>query len=130
MVVVMMCVAWRWRGSGANDSEDGVIVGFCAAAGEDNFLRARAEKGGDLFASGFDGGAGALADGVDGGGVAKLRGEIGKHRVEHGRFDGGGGVVIEIDAVHGSGIFRIARNAARRNGCRGKERPPTPLLFS
>jgi hypothetical protein len=44
----------------ANDAEDGVIVGFGAAAGKDQLLGTRAQEG-DLFASGFDRGAGALS---------------------------------------------------------------------
>src|SRR5271163_1981203 len=91
---------------GAADSEDGMVVGFGAAAGEDDFLGAGADEGGDLFAGGFDGGAGTLAGGVDGGGVGEFAREIGEHGVEDGGLDGGGGVVIEVDAVHGA-IHRI-----------------------
>ena len=94
------------------DTEDGVVVGFGAATGEDDFLRAGADQGGDLFAGGFDGGAGLLAKGVDGGGVAVLAGEIGKHGVEDFGIDGGGGVVIEVDAVHGA-AFSIGRASTR-----------------
>ena len=108
-------------GSGADDSEDGVIVGFCAAAGKDDFLRASAEKRGDLIAGSFDGGAGALADSVDGGGVAEVGGEIGKHCVEDGGFDGGGGVEIEVDAIHGV-ISRVERLSARVNSAAGQKR--------
>jgi len=107
--------------SGADDSENGVIVGFCAAAGEDDFLRACAEKRGDLIASSFDGGAGALANSVDGGGVAEVGGKIGKHRVEDGGFDGGGGVEIEVDAIHGD-ISRVERLSARVNSATGQKR--------
>jgi len=88
-------------GSGADDSENGVIVGLGSTAGEDNFLRTGVEKCGDLIARGFDGGASALADSVDRGRIAEFGGEIGKHCVEDGRFDGGGGVEIEVDAIHG-----------------------------
>ena len=77
-----------------------MIVGFGAAAGEDDFLGAGADQGRDLFAGGFHGGAGALAGRVDGGGVGKLAGEIGQHGVEDFRLDGRGGVEIEVDAVH------------------------------
>ena len=45
----------------------------------------------------FNGVASALAGGVDGGGVAEVRGEIREHGVEDGGIDGSGGVVIEID---------------------------------
>src|SRR5207245_133609 len=48
----------------------------------------------------FDGRASPLAEGVDGGGVAKFAGKIGEHGVEHLGLDGRGGVVIEVDAVH------------------------------
>ena len=77
-----------------------MVVRLRAAAGEDDFLGTCAEERGDLLARGLDGGAGFLAKGVDGGGVAELGGEVGKHGVEHGRLDGGGGVEVEVDAVH------------------------------
>ncbi len=108
-------------GSGADDSENGVIVGFGAAAGKDDFLRACSEKRGDLIAGSFDGGAGALANSVDRSGVAEVRGEIGKHRVEDGGFDGGGGVEIEVDAIHGV-ISRVERLSARVNSAAGQKR--------
>ena len=83
-----------------------MVVGFGAAAGEDDLLRARADEGGNLFAGGFDGGAGALARSMDRGRVGEFGREIGKHRVENGGFDGRGGVEIEVDAVH-KAIYRI-----------------------
>ena len=96
------------RGSrGGDDAEDRVVVGLGAAAGKDNFLRAGVEERGHLIARGFDRGPGALAEGVDRGGVAKIGGEIGKHGLEDGGLDRGGGVVIEIDAVHGAARIRI-----------------------
>jgi len=107
-------------GSGTNDSEDGVIVGLGATAGEDDLLRAGAEKSSDLIAGGFDGGAGTLANGVNGGGVAEFGGEIGKHRVEDGGLDGGGGVEIEIDAVHGASS-RVGPLAEGVNSARSQE---------
>ncbi len=83
-----------------NDSENGVVVRLCAAAGENDFLGAGADEGGNLLTGGLHGGAGALAGSVDGGSVGKFAGEIGKHGVEHSGLDGRGGVEIEIDAVH------------------------------
>ena len=77
-----------------------MIVGFGTAAGEDYFLRASVEERSDLLARNLDGGARALAGCVDGGSVSKFGGEIGKHGVEDFRLDGGGGVVIEVDAWH------------------------------
>lgn len=77
-----------------------MIVGFSAAAREDNLLGTAANKGGNLFAGGFDSGAGTLTWRVDGGRVAEFPGEIGKHRVEHRRLDGRRGVVVQVHAVH------------------------------
>ena len=109
MVVVMMCGGvgeervrsqdWLCH-TGIDDAEDGVIVGFSAPAGEDDFLGFGADEGGDLLAGGLDGGAGVLAEGVDGGGIGEVSGEIGKHGVEDLWVDGRRGVVIEVDAVH------------------------------
>jgi hypothetical protein len=42
-----------------------------------------------------------LTKGVDGGSVAEFATEKGKHGVEDGGVDGGGGVVIQVDAIHG-----------------------------
>src|SRR5260370_19009822 len=83
-----------------------MIVGFGAATGENYFRGGGVEECGNLFASGFDGGAGGLAEGVNGRGVAEVGGEVGKHGVEDRGIDGGGGVVIEVDAVH-TAINRI-----------------------
>src|SRR5215831_10584231 len=87
------------RGS-KDDAEDGVIVGFGAAAGEENLLGSSANELGNLLARGLDGSTGVLAEGVDGRGVAEFGREVGKHGFEDFRLDGGGGVVIEVDAVH------------------------------
>ncbi len=94
MAVVMTCLPV------SPERTDGVVVGFCAAAGEDDFLGARADEGGNLFTGCFDRGAGFLSRRVDRGSVGKFAGEIGKHGVEHSGLDGRGGVKIEIDAVH------------------------------
>ncbi len=94
-------VLGEWRPqAAATDTEDGVIVGLGAAASEDNFLRASVHESGDLFASGFDGGAGALAESVDGGSVAEIGREKGKHGVEDRRVDGSGGVMVKVDTMH------------------------------
>ena len=114
---------WRgglWRGRahsqdwlchrGCDDAEDGLVVGFGAAAGEDDFLGTSADESGNLFAGGFDGGASALARRVDRGGVGEVGGEIGQHGVEDLGVDGRRGVVIEVDAVHRAAL-RILREA-------------------
>jgi hypothetical protein len=56
----------------------------------------------NLVARVFDGRTGALAEGVDRGGIAKIGGVEGKHGVEDGRLDGGRSIVIKVDAVHGA----------------------------
>ena len=84
---------------GIEHAEDGVIVGFRAAAGENDFGWTRTDEFGDLLAGGFDGAAGFLADGVDGSGVAVGIGEIREHGVEDSGGNGGGGVVVEIDGL-------------------------------
>jgi len=94
-------VGLRRDGGRANDAEDGVIVRFGAAAGEKDLLGTRAEECGDLLPRRFHGSAGVLPEGVDGGSVGEFGREIGQHGVEHLGLDRCGGVVIEVDAVHG-----------------------------
>ncbi len=89
-----------------------MVIGFGAAAGEDDFLGAGTDQGGDLFAGGFNGGAGLLAEGVDGRGIAEVAGKVGKHGVEDFGLDGRGGVVIEVYAFHGDAL-RILPIAGR-----------------
>ena len=81
-----------------------MIVRFGAATGEDNFLWACVNERSNLFARGFDRRAGTLAKRVDGRSVAKIAGEIGKHGFEDRGVDRRGGVVIEVDALHGTGL--------------------------
>lgn len=77
-----------------------MIVGFGAATGEENLLGSCANERGNLLARGLDGSTGILAERVDGGGVAEVGTEVGKHGVQDFGRNGGGGVVIEVDAVH------------------------------
>ena len=112
----------------AEDAEDGVIVGFGAAAGEDDFLRLSADECSHLFAGGFDGGAGALAGRVDRGGVGEVGGEIGEHGVEDLGVDGRRGVVIEVDVVHGL-CLSILRPAKVEAGEAGIEGTPAPVFL-
>src|SRR6202042_868502 len=69
---------------------------------KDDVLRAGADQCGHPFPGGFHGGTGLLAEGVNGRRVAVLAREIGKHGVEDFRIDGSGGVVIEVNAIHGA----------------------------
>jgi len=97
----------RRGGRGSHDAENGVVVRLSAATGKHNFLGTGIEEGRNLIAGGFDGRSRALTEGVDRGGIAEIGGEIGKHGIEYGGLDGGGGVVIKVDAVHGQPEFRI-----------------------
>jgi hypothetical protein len=111
LVEVMLGMGGWLRGPGhqrVEHTENSVVVGFGAATGEDDLLRPGVEERGNLVTGGFDGSPGALTEGVDGRGVAELAGKIGKHGLQDRRVDGGGGVVIEVDVVHGS-----ARNQDR-----------------
>ena len=77
--------------------EDGGVVGFGAAAGEDDFVGVAVEEGGGLFAGEVD----CFADGFGGGVGAGGVGEVILEEREHGLEDGGvelrGGVVVEVD---------------------------------
>ena len=116
----------RRRASVLDNAEDGVVVGFRAAAGEYDLLRPRADQGGDFFPSSLDGGSRPLAKGVDGGGVAVLTREIGKHGVEHRRLNGRRGIVVEVDTVH-TGAFSIGPSFAQgKDAARGPWPPVTP----
>src|SRR5215469_15584583 len=109
------------RGS-KDDAEDSVIVGFRAAAGEENLLGPSANERGNLLARSLDGSAGVLAKRVDGGGVAEFDREIGKHGVEDFGLDRGGCVVIEVDAVHRFVLTMILDVRAGRSTRGGRKR--------
>lgn len=79
---------------GIRYAEDGVIVRFCAAAGEDDFFGIGADERGHLFAGGFYGVASALAGGVDAGGIGKIGDKIREHGVQDGGVHRGGGVEV------------------------------------
>src|ERR1700682_5647307 len=92
---------WR-RSSGCNYPEDGMVIGFGASASKDDFLSARADQRRDLLASSLHRGASRLPKSMDGGAVAVFRGEVWKHCLEHFGRDARRGIVIQVDAVHGS----------------------------
>src|SRR6266436_1243331 len=108
---------WTWTRRPAykreNHAKDRVVVSFRAAAGEDDFLRTRANQRRDLFACSFNPGARLLPKRVNRGGIAELPRQVGQHSVEHRRLDSRGGIVIQIDAIHGRAI-RI--DSTSRNG--------------
>ena len=86
--------------AGAQDAEDGGIVALRAAGGENDFGGAAMEERGDLFAGVLDGGAGALAEVVDGGGVAEGLDEKRPHGLKHLGEQRRGGVGVHVDAAH------------------------------
>ena len=106
-VVMMWGAALAASAGGRGDGAEGEVVGFGAAAGEDDLVRLRAEYFGDGAAGGVEALAGFAGLGVDAAGVAPGAGEVGQHGVDDARIDGRGGGVIEVDAaaVHG---FMIA----------------------
>ena len=109
MAVVMTCLrAADFAATAASDAENREIVGFGAAAGENDLGRLRAEQCGDRFARAVHGGARALPGGVNRAGVAEILGEIRQHGVEDGVVHGRRGVVIEIGA-HGSGHLQLSQ---------------------
>ena len=77
--------------------EDGGVVGFGAAAGEDDFVGVAVEEGGGLFAGEGDGFADWFGGGVGAGGVGEVILEEREHGLEDGGVELGGGVVVEVD---------------------------------
>ena len=90
-----------------------MVICFRAAACKNDFLGTRANQRGDLFACRFHRGARLLSKGVNRSGIAELARQIRQHRVEHFRLDRRGGIVVQIDAIHGRAI-RI--DSTFRNG--------------
>ena len=85
---------------GARQAEYGEIIGFGAAAGEDDFGGGGVDEGGYLPARGFQALLRALSEMVDAGRVTIHLSEARHHRLENFRSDGCGGVVIEIEMLH------------------------------
>jgi hypothetical protein len=90
-------------GGALDGAAQDLVGGLGAAGGEDDLAGLGAEQVGDALAGPFDGAAGALAPPVNAGGVAEVLAQEGEHLVEHFGVDGGGGVVVEVDAVHAPG---------------------------
>src|SRR5439155_1269371 len=70
------------------------------AAGEDDLVGMSVEDGGGTFAGVLEGTARTPARRVSAGGIAEDVGEERPHGFPHGRQEGGGRVVVEIDRVH------------------------------
>ena len=83
--------------SGAADRD---VARLGAAAGEGDFVSARADQRGDLCARVLDRIMRAPPRGMCGGRVAEFLAQERQHGVEHGRIDRRGGIVIEVDRLH------------------------------
>ena len=80
-----MLEVMRWGGVArrvVEDSEEGEVVAFGAAGGEDDLGGEAVEEAGDGLAGAFDGGAGVAARLMDGAGVAEVLDPEGTHGVE------------------------------------------------
>src|SRR5260370_12138270 len=84
----------------AGQAEEGEVVRFGGDAGKDDFVGMSTQQGGGAFARVLQCAARTAADLVRTGRVAVDAGEVGPHRLPHGRVRGCGGVVVEIDAIH------------------------------
>src|SRR5262249_49377876 len=109
-------------------AEEGQVVGFGGTAGKEHFLRIRPEECGRAFTGIFQSLARTSAGPVGAGGIAVGFAKEGPHGLPDGREDGGGGVVIEVDARHG--LRRYEGNAAG-DGLHSTEAflPATPSLY-
>ena len=85
---------------GLEDAGEGEVVALGAAGGEDDLLGGAVEEAGDGGTGVLDGGAGALAGLVRGAGVAEGLDPEGTHGVDDLGEERGGGVGVEVDAVH------------------------------
>ena len=90
---------------GLEGGPDGRIVALRAAGGENDFIRTGPQQGGDAFAGRVHGFAHLAAEAVHAGRVAVEFAQIGQHGREHFRGHGRGGVVVEIDGLHGLSLL-------------------------
>jgi len=94
-------------GAGGQGAEEGEVIRFGAAGGEDDLFGFGGEECGEGAAGGLELLAGLLAEGMNGGGVAEVGRVSLRHGGEDGGVDGSCGVVVEIRA-HKSIIARLA----------------------
>ena len=74
-------------------------VALAAAAGEDDLLRLAAQELGHRTAGGVQALAGLSRLGVEARGVAPVLAQVRQHGFQHARVQGGGGGVVEVDAL-------------------------------
>ncbi len=109
--------------AGTQDAEDGGVIALSAAGGEDDLGGAAVQQSGNLHAGVLDGGAGALAEMVDGGGVAEGFDEERPHGLEHLGEQRRGGVGVHVDAAHIQSIVASGPRAYTRKKAARRDRP-------
>jgi hypothetical protein len=85
---------------GLEDAEESEVVALSSAGGEDDLFRRAVQHRCDGGACVLDGRACALAGVVCGAGVAEAGGEVGQHGLDDLGQYRGGGVGVEVDALH------------------------------
>ncbi len=98
--------SYQMSGRIAAQAEEGQIIGLGGAAGEDYFVRLRAEMRGDAFAGVFECPACPAAGGMCAGGIAEFLREIRSHRLPHHGQHRCGSVIVEIDTIHATSSQR------------------------
>ena len=89
-------------GVGPSEALEGPVVRFGAAAREEDFARRRADEAGQALAGGSHGVGGLLAQGVNGGRIAEMLGEVGGHGLHHFGANGRRGRMVKVDLPHGA----------------------------
>ena len=89
-------------GVGPGEALEGPVVRFGAAAREEDFARRRADEAGQALAGGSHGVGGLLAQGVNGGRIAEMLGEVGGHGLHHFGANGRRGRMVKVDLPHGA----------------------------
>ena len=97
------------RAGRQDDAEDRSVIRLRASAGEDDFAGPCMDELRNLLASFLHRVPCLLAEPMDGGGVAEVRGQIGHHRLDHFRRDLCRCVIVQINPCHG--CFRIPGRA-------------------
>src|SRR5262245_25970491 len=110
----------------AGEAEEGEVVCLGGAAGEDDLVGVGVEQGGGPFAGVLEGLTGASAGAVTTGGIASYLGEVRPHGLPDRRQDRGGGVVVEVQTVHG---WKSAAGDGRQPLC-GSRFLPSAFLHS
>ena len=96
-------------------SEDRQVVGFGAAAGEDDLRRAASQQRRHRLARALHRRPRLLSVMMDGGGVPEVLAEVRLHGLKDLGQHGRGGVIVEIDAAHGGTVFYAVYGGGDRN---------------